>query len=89
MLDCRHCGEKLDENDPSLGARCPYCREPLHERPDALRRQRERRNRAGASAPFTPATFRSGPVSGAGPSCAAFAGHAGVIGSCAWPASSE
>ena len=47
MLDCRHCGEKLDEKDASLGARCPHCREPLHERPDALRRQRETQESRG------------------------------------------
>lgn len=41
MLDCRHCGERLTGDTNRFGARCPRCREPLYERTDASRRQRE------------------------------------------------
>jgi hypothetical protein len=41
MLDCRHCGEYLTGEAERYGARCPRCREPLYERPDAVRRQRD------------------------------------------------
>ena len=47
MLDCRHCGEYLRGDATRFGARCPRCREPLYERPDALRRQREAQESQG------------------------------------------
>ncbi len=60
MLDCRHCGEKLDEKDPKLGARCPHCREPLYERPDALRRQREAQESHGGVCAIHPGNVAVG-----------------------------
>src|SRR5436305_1445226 len=51
MLDCRHCGEELSGDASRYGARCPRCREPLYERPDALRRRRdEQESRGGVCA---------------------------------------
>jgi hypothetical protein len=32
MIECQYCGEFLDKDADALGARCPRCREPLHER---------------------------------------------------------
>jgi hypothetical protein len=48
MLDCRHCGEYLRGDALRYGARCPRCREPLYERPDAQRRQREAQESTGS-----------------------------------------
>ena len=32
MIDCRYCGEHIRDDPEAVGARCPRCREPLHER---------------------------------------------------------
>jgi hypothetical protein len=47
MLDCRHCGEFLRGDAARFGSRCPRCREPLYERPDAVRRQRDAQESRG------------------------------------------
>jgi hypothetical protein len=44
MRDCRHCGEYLKGDLVKIGSRCPRCREPLYERTDAARREREGMN---------------------------------------------
>ena len=36
-MDCRYCGEILLGDPDKIGARCPRCREPLYEKPDAVR----------------------------------------------------
>jgi hypothetical protein len=36
-MDCRFCGEFIAGDPDRVGARCPRCREPLYEKPDARR----------------------------------------------------
>jgi hypothetical protein len=43
-MDCRYCGEFIAGDPDRVGARCPRCREPLYEKPDAVRRPSEEVN---------------------------------------------
>jgi len=61
MLDCRHCGEYLTGEAERYGARCPRCREPLYERPDGLRRQREAQESQGGTCAVHPGNPAVGP----------------------------
>src|SRR5262249_16125509 len=61
MLDCRHCGEYLRGDAARFGARCPRCREPLYERPDAVRRQREAQESLGGVCAVHPGNVAVGP----------------------------
>ncbi len=40
-MDCRYCGEYLAGDPDKIGARCPRCREPLYEKPEPARLQKE------------------------------------------------
>jgi hypothetical protein len=68
MLDCRHCGEYLQGDVSRFGARCPRCREPLLERPDAVRRQREAQDARGGTCAVHPGNLAVGPC----PRCGLF-----------------
>jgi hypothetical protein len=61
MLECRHCGEYLRGDANSFGARCPSCREPLYERSDALRRQRDALESRGSICAVHPGNAAVGP----------------------------
>jgi hypothetical protein len=61
MLDCRHCGEYLTGEAERYGARCPRCREPLYERPDAVRRQRDAQETQGGTCAVHPGNPALGP----------------------------
>ena len=61
MLDCRHCGEYLRGDATRFGARCPRCREPLYERPDHIRRQREAQETQGGTCAVHPGNVAVGP----------------------------
>jgi hypothetical protein len=61
MLDCRHCGEYLRGDATRFGARCPRCREPLYERPDYVRRQRDAQESRGGFCATHPASVAVGP----------------------------
>jgi hypothetical protein len=54
MLDCRHCGEYLTGEPERYGSRCPRCREPLYERPDGVRRQRDAQESQGGTCAVHP-----------------------------------
>jgi hypothetical protein len=61
MLDCRHCGEYLTGEPERYGARCPRCREPLYERPDPVRRQRDAQESQGGNCAVHPGNVAVGP----------------------------
>jgi hypothetical protein len=61
LLDCRHCGEYLQGDAATLGARCPHCREPLYERPDGIRRQRDALESRGDVCGVHPGNVAVGP----------------------------
>jgi hypothetical protein len=61
MLDCRQCGEYLTGEIERHGARCPRCREPLYERPDAVRRQRDAQESQGGTCAVHPGNPAVGP----------------------------
>jgi len=61
MLDCRHCGQHLRGDALALGARCPHCREPLYERPDAVRRRRDAQESRGGICAVHPGNVAVGP----------------------------
>jgi hypothetical protein len=68
MLDCRHCGEYLRGEVTRFGARCPRCREPLYERPDPIRRQREAQETRGGTCAVHPGNLAVAPC----PRCGTF-----------------
>jgi hypothetical protein len=68
MLDCRHCGEYLRGDVSRFGSRCPRCREPLYERPDGVRRQRDAQESRGGTCAVHPANIAVGPC----PRCGVF-----------------
>jgi hypothetical protein len=61
MLECRHCGEYLRGDSTSFGARCPKCREPLFERSDPVRRQRDAMESKGRICAVHPGNAAIGP----------------------------
>jgi hypothetical protein len=68
MLDCRHCGEYLRGDVTRFGSRCPRCREPLYERLDAVRRQRDAHESRGGICAVHPGNIAIGPC----PRCGTF-----------------
>ena len=61
MLECRHCGTDLEGETAHYGARCPRCREPLYERPDAVRRRRDAEQSRGDVCAVHPGNVAVGP----------------------------
>lgn len=60
MVDCRQCGEYLTGEPDRYGARCPRCREPLYERPDPVRRQRDEQESQGGTCAVHPGNVAVG-----------------------------
>jgi hypothetical protein len=60
-LDCRHCGHSWQGDSATCGARCPRCREPLYERTDPVRRQKDAQQSRGGVCAVHPGNVAVGP----------------------------